>query len=48
MFYSGVVQVTGGLRMELGSNEAIKQPIIGGLGLSVLSRHALALDTAMG
>lgn len=29
------------VRMELGSNEAIKQGIVGGLGLSVLSRHAL-------
>lgn len=32
------------VRMELGSNEAIKQAIVGGLGLSVLSRHTLALD----
>lgn len=30
------------LRMELGSNEAIKQGILGGLGLGVLSRHAVA------
>lgn len=29
------------LRMELGSNEAIKQGILGGLGLGVLSRHAV-------
>lgn len=29
------------VRMELGSNEAIKQGITGGLGLSVLSRHTL-------
>ncbi len=36
------------IRMELGSNEAIKQAIVGGLGLSVLSRHTLALDAAMG
>ncbi len=36
------------VRMELGSNEAIKQAIVGGLGLSVLSRHTLALDAAMG
>jgi len=36
------------VRMELGSNEAIKQAIIGGLGISVLSRHTLALDAAMG
>ncbi|MDP1525067.1 MAG: LysR substrate-binding domain-containing protein [Rhodocyclaceae bacterium] len=32
------------VRMELGSNEAIKQAIAGGLGVSVLSQHALALD----
>ena len=32
------------VRMELGSNEAIKQAIAGGLGISVLSRHTLALD----
>lgn len=31
------------VRLELGSNEAIKQAVAGGLGLSVLSRHALAL-----
>lgn len=36
------------VRMELGSNEAIKQAIVGGLGLSVLSRHTLALDAPMG
>lgn len=36
------------VRMELGSNEAIKQAIIGGLGISVLSRHTLALDAPMG
>ena len=36
------------VRMELGSNEAIKQAIVGGLGVSVLSRHTLALDGAMG
>ncbi|AFZ46189.1 transcriptional regulator, LysR family [Cyanobacterium stanieri PCC 7202] len=29
------------VRLELGSNEAIKQAIIGGLGLSVLSKHTL-------
>jgi DNA-binding transcriptional LysR family regulator len=34
------------IRMELGSNEAIKQAIVGGLGVSVLSRHALALDAS--
>ncbi|EGJ08743.1 LysR family transcriptional regulator [Rubrivivax benzoatilyticus] len=32
------------VRMELGSNEAIKQAIVGGLGISVLSRHTLALE----
>jgi DNA-binding transcriptional LysR family regulator len=36
------------VRMELGSNEAIKQAIVGGLGISVLSRHTLALDAPMG
>jgi DNA-binding transcriptional LysR family regulator len=29
------------LRMELGSNEAIKQAVAGGMGLAILSRHAL-------
>jgi len=29
------------LRLELGSNEAIKQAVASGLGLSVISRHAL-------
>lgn len=32
------------VRMELGSNEAIKHAIVAGLGLSVLSLHALALE----
>ncbi len=32
------------VRLELGSNEAIKQAIAGGLGLSVLSRHTLTID----
>jgi LysR family transcriptional regulator, low CO2-responsive transcriptional regulator len=36
------------VRMELGSNEAIKQAIVGRLGVSVLSRHTLALDAALG
>jgi len=30
-------------RMELGNNEAIKQAVLPGLGISVLSRHTLAL-----
>lgn len=34
------------VRLELGSNEAIKQAIAGGLGLSVLSRHTLLTDSS--
>ena len=34
------------VRMELGANEAIKQAILADLGISVLSRHSLALHTA--
>jgi DNA-binding transcriptional LysR family regulator len=30
------------VRLELGSNEAIKQAVSGGLGLAVISRHALS------
>ena len=29
------------VRLELGSNEAIKEAVAGGLGLGVVSRHAL-------
>lgn len=36
------------VRMELGSNEAIKQAIAGGLGISILSRHTLALEDEQG
>ena len=32
------------IKMELGSNEAIKQAVIGGLGVAVLSAHTLALE----
>lgn len=32
------------VRMELGSNEAIKQAVAGGLGLAVLSVHTLTLE----
>jgi LysR family transcriptional regulator, low CO2-responsive transcriptional regulator len=32
------------IRMELGSNEAIKQAIDAGLGIAVLSRHTLSLE----
>lgn len=35
-------------RMTLGSNEAVKQAVAGGLGLAVLSRHTLVLDAASG
>ncbi len=35
------------IRMELGSNEAIKHAIMGGLGISVLSQHILTLDAPM-
>jgi DNA-binding transcriptional LysR family regulator len=34
--------------MELGSSEAIKQGVIAGLGVSVLSRHTLTLELAAG
>jgi DNA-binding transcriptional LysR family regulator len=36
------------MRMELGSNEAIKQAVIAGLGLSILSQDTLALEGATG
>lgn len=36
------------VRMELGSNEAIKQAIIGGLGISILSHHTIVLDAPAG
>jgi len=32
------------VKLDLGSNEAIKQAIAGGLGVSVLSIHTLALE----
>ena len=34
-------------RIELGSSEAVKQTIIGGLGISVLSQHTVAQKAAM-
>lgn len=34
--------------MELSSNEAIKQAIAGGLGISILSQHSLALENQEG
>lgn len=33
------------VRMELGSNEAIKQAILGGLGIAVLSKRALGMGS---
>lgn len=36
------------VRMELGSNEAIKQAVAGGLGVSVLSRHTLPSGESTG
>ncbi|TPW13453.1 MAG: cmpRH, partial [Halothiobacillaceae bacterium] len=36
------------VRMELGSNEAIKHAVVGGLGVTVLSLHTLVLEGAKG
>ena len=36
------------IKLEIGSNEAIKQAIAGGLGIATLSLHTLALDGASG
>jgi DNA-binding transcriptional LysR family regulator len=36
------------IRMELGSNEAIKHTIVGGLGISVMSLHTLTLEGSDG
>ena len=36
------------VRMELGSNEAIKHAIVGGLGISVLSLHTVSLEGPAG
>ena len=33
------------VRMELSTNETVKQAILAGLGLSILSHHTLGLDT---
>jgi DNA-binding transcriptional LysR family regulator len=35
-------------RMELGSNEAIKQAVAGGLGITIMSQHALTLEPMHG
>lgn len=39
--YQQQQQISFNVRMELGSNEAIKQAVAGGLGVSILSRHTL-------
>lgn len=36
------------VRMKLGSNEAVKQAVVGGLGIAVLSQHTLTLDHGSG
>ena len=36
------------VRMQLGSNEAIKHAIVGGLGIGMLSLHSLTLESAGG
>jgi LysR family transcriptional regulator, low CO2-responsive transcriptional regulator len=36
------------VRLELSSNEAIKQAIAGGLGISILSKYALSSDSSTG
>ena len=35
-------------RLEVGSNEAIKQTVAGGLGLAVLSAHTVTAELALG
>jgi DNA-binding transcriptional LysR family regulator len=40
--------ITVSVRLEIGNNEAIKQAIAGGLGISVLSAHVLNLDNPAG
>ena len=37
--------LTPNVRMELSTNEAIKQAILGGLGVSILSKYTMGLDT---
>ena len=36
------------VRMELGSNEAIKHAVVGGLGIAILSLHTLSLEGPQG
>jgi LysR family transcriptional regulator, low CO2-responsive transcriptional regulator len=44
----GEHEISINVRLELGSNEAIKQAVAGGLGISVLSKHCLALEGEAG
>jgi LysR family transcriptional regulator, low CO2-responsive transcriptional regulator len=44
----GEHEISINVRLELGSNEAIKQAVAGGLGISVLSKHCLALEGESG
>ncbi len=46
--FFGENRVEMNVEMEIGSNEAIKHAIVGGLGVSVLSRHVLALEGTKG
>ncbi len=41
-------KLTPKVRMELGSNEAIKHAVVGGLGIALLSLHTLTLEGATG
>ncbi|PZU97308.1 MAG: LysR family transcriptional regulator [Pseudanabaena sp.] len=41
-------KITPTIKIELASNEAIKQAIAGGLGISVLSKHTISLEGASG
>ncbi|MGB3692759.1 MAG: LysR family transcriptional regulator [Spirulinaceae cyanobacterium] len=41
-------KITVRVRLELGSNEAIKQAVVGGLGISVLSQHSLVTEISTG
>jgi DNA-binding transcriptional LysR family regulator len=41
-------EVPAGTRMELGSNETIKQAVMAGLGLSFISEHTIGLERSVG
>jgi LysR family transcriptional regulator, low CO2-responsive transcriptional regulator len=41
-------QVPAGARMELGSNETIKQAVMAGLGVSFISEHTIGLERSVG